>query len=125
MKFIVAFPRLEDGASTALVYLIGSGYCGSGGCMLFVMVKDGDHWRMMSRTTITRPPIYMLRQTSHGWHDIAVLVCGGGIINCYESEIPFDGRTYALNPSVPPARKLQHVSGTVVIRSYGQAIPLY
>ena len=100
-------------------------WCGSGGCPTFVLRRDGAQWRIVSRISITRPPIYLLPRTSHGWHDIAVLVCGGGITKCYESDLSFDGKAYPINPSIPPAHKMQVVRGSAIIQSREQALPLY
>lgn len=69
-----------------------------------------------SKITITRPPIRVLETKSHGWHDLAVFVAGGGIQPGYEADVPFNGERYATNPSSPPAHRLSPQSaGRVVI----------
>jgi len=123
--FIVAFPPLHSSDTTAVVYLMSAEWCGTGGCTTFVLKKSGPEWQIVSRIPATRPPIYMLPENSHGWRDIAVLGCGGGIIKCYESDMPFDGKTYPLNSSMPPSHQMQSVRGTVIIKSRDQAVPLY
>ena len=80
----------------------------------------------MANILITRPPIYVLSDASKGWHSIGVLVAGGGILQGYEAELRFNGKTYPLNPSVPPARRLKgKVMGEIVIHSMQDAKPLY
>jgi hypothetical protein len=116
----------SDRKDEAIVYLTGSGWCGSGGCNMLVLTQEGDTWRLVTSITITWPPIRVLASTSHGWYDISVWVRGGGIRPGYEAELSFDGKTYATNPSVPPARPLAaKVDGKVVIPSSEGAIPLY
>ena len=35
-------------------------------------------------------------------------LCGGGIRVCYEARLPFDGHSYATNPTMPPAEPLRN-----------------
>jgi hypothetical protein len=114
-----------DGKKEAIIYLVGRTLCGSGGCPTLVLVRTGDSWKILKYITITRPPIRVLSSTSHGWHDISVVVSGGGILDLYEAELRFDGKSYPGNPSVPPARRLiGRVPGEIVIPSEG-VTPLY
>jgi len=67
----------------------------------------------------------MLNTKSNGWHDISVVVAGGGIAG-YEAILPFDGKTYPSNPSVPPARRsIEKIQGETVISVTAQEQPLY
>jgi hypothetical protein len=69
-----------DGIPEAIVYLVGNEWCGSGGCNLFILRKDGTSWKVVTSVTITHPPVRELNGTSNGWHNIGVRVGGGGII---------------------------------------------
>jgi hypothetical protein len=126
-RYVGASPDLNgDGIPEAVVYLISNGWCGSGGCTTLVLAKNGDSWRVITKMTITRPPIRVLKNASNGWRSIAVWVQGGGIQPGYEAELRFDGRTYPTNPSMPPARRLaEKVSGDVVVSSMREGKPLY
>ena len=126
-RYIATFRDLNgDGTPEAIVYLIGNGWCGSGGCNTLVLARAGDAWKVLGNTTITRPPIRVLSRTAHGWHSIGVWVQGGGIQPGYQAELPFDGKGYPGNPTVPPARKLEvRAEGEVVIASMQNARPLY
>jgi hypothetical protein len=126
-QYVAAFRDLNaDGRPEAVVYLIGRKWCGTGGCTTLVRTPDGDFWRMVARITITRTPIRVLEETSNGWHSIAVWVQGGGVQPGYEAELPFDGKTYPSNPSVPPAlRPDQKPAGSVVIPTSQDSKPLY
>jgi hypothetical protein len=115
-----------DGRNEAIVYLMGRPWCGSGGCRTLILARNGASWKVVKHITITRPPIRVLSSTSHGWHDISVWVAGGGILQAYEAELRFDGKTYPGNPSVPPARKLEgKVPGETVIPSMQGGTRLY
>ena len=106
----------DDGTQEVIVYLTGDGWCGSGGCTTLVLVPRDSSYTVVTKIIIVRPPIRMLVTKSNGWHDIAVRVQGGGIINAYEAELSFNGKTYPRNPSVPPARRLaEKVAGEEVI----------
>ena len=106
-RFTAALVDLNgDGKPEAVVYLTGKGWCGSGGCTTLILVRDGDSWRLLTKVTITRPPIRVLASKSKGWRSIGIWVAGGGIQPGYEAELRLDGKTYPTNPSTPPARPL-------------------
>ena len=92
-----------DHPRITLAYLTNPGSCGSGGCTLRVLEARPEGPVELGRTTITRPPIRVLASRTNGMPDLGVLVCGGGIIDCHEAVLPFDGRRYASNPTMPPA----------------------
>jgi hypothetical protein len=90
-----------DGQNEAIIYVNDRQFCGTGGCLLLVLRRDGPSFRVVGRTTITWPPIRVLNQRTNGWQDITVQVHGGGKTLGYEAVLKFDGRRY---PSIPPAR---------------------
>lgn len=94
-----------DGTDEALAYVMGPMVCGSGGCNLYVMAREGEGWRMAARTTVTRTPIGVLATSTNGWRDLAVSVGGGGA-EAGSVRLAFDGRTYAANPTTAPAAPL-------------------
>ena len=115
-----------DGKQKAIVYLSGRWWCGSGGCTTLVLAQHDSSWIVITKMTITRPPIRLLDTVSNGWRNIAVWVQGGGIQPGYEAELRYDGKSYPTNPSVPPARRLNgELPGQVVISSAQPAKPLY
>jgi hypothetical protein len=126
-EYLAALVDLNgDGKKEAIVYLMGRTWCGSGGCPTLVLVRTGTSWKILQYITLTWPPIRVLSQTSHGWHDISVWVQGGGTHPGYEAELSFDGKAFSGNPSVPPARHLTgKVPGEIVIRSMEGGTPLY
>lgn len=92
-----------DGSPEAVVYVSGRRWCGTGGCNLMILQREGETYRLRGKLTVTRPPVGLLAQRTSGWHDLAVSI--GGVAG-YRAVVPFDGQRYASNPSMPPARRL-------------------
>jgi hypothetical protein len=124
--YVAAFRDLNgDGVDEAIVYLLGSNWCGSGGCNMLVLRQERGSWKVVSTITIVRPPVRVLESTSNGWRDIGVWVQGGGIRRGYEAELRFNGKTYSRNPSIPPAKYVgQGASGETVIAAPLKSKPL-
>ena len=122
-RYSVALVDLDgDKRPEALIYAMStitgglqSDECGSGGCDLYVLSLTAAGYRQISDISITRPPIRVLPSITHGWHDLGIIVAGGGVINGYEARLRFDGQSYPTNPTVPPAVRLKTKIGRVVI----------
>src|SRR5208282_1408183 len=116
-QYSAAFVDLKDhGAKEVIVYLSSDGWCGTGGCTMLILAPEDTSYRVVTKTTITRLPIRVLATKSNGWHDISVVVAGGGIQPGYEAELSFDGKTYPSNPSVPPAHPIDgEARGKIVV----------
>ena len=105
----------DDGNSEAIVYLTDRAWCGSGGCTTLILAPKGSTYEVITKITITRPPIRILDTKTNGWHDLSVIVAGGAL-PAYEVKLPFDGKTYPTNPSRPPASRLtESASGRVAV----------
>ena len=94
------------GAEAVVVYIVGRDWCGTGGCPLVVLQPFGDSFKVIGKIVMSRQPILALRRSTNGRRDLAVLVCGGGIVACYEAVIPFNGVRYPGNPTVKPAFRM-------------------
>lgn len=92
---------------------------------MLVLLTDQGRFRKIGYSTIVHLPVRLLPTTSHGRPDIGVMVCGGGIIHCYEAKLSFDGKKYPLNPSMPPAEKLMGRPGKIIIARGSQGALLY
>jgi hypothetical protein len=90
-----------DERDEALIYLVDSGRCGSGGCALIVLTPSGKSWRSIAQTSVTQLPVHRLRTSREGWNDLAVGVGGGGRPSGIALLRFKDGR-YPSNPSVQP-----------------------
>jgi hypothetical protein len=95
-----------DRKGQVVVYLEGPAWCGTGGCMALILAPQDVSYRVVSRILGVRPPIRALATSSHGWRDISVWVQGAGIPSGYYAVLHFDGRTYPINPAIPPAGRL-------------------
>jgi hypothetical protein len=104
------------GPKEAIVYLTGNGWCGSGGCTVLILATNKSSYRIVTKITITRPPIVLLDTKSRGWRDIGVFVEGGGVEKGYTARLRFDGHSYPNNPSVPPAKPIRgKLRGKVIV----------
>lgn len=126
VRYVPAFVDLnDDGAEEVIVHIISPSLCGTGGCPTFVLVPDQSSFRIVSRIGITRPPIRVLNKQTNGWRDLAVWVQGGGVQPGYEADLPFDGESYATNPTVAPAHRVSPLAaGRVVVSDDAKGIPL-
>jgi hypothetical protein len=103
-----------DASDEAIAWARDANACGTGGCNLDVFVHGRSGWRLLSSTTITRPPIKVLSTRSHGWRDLSARQAGGGIEPPFEAWLRFNGRNhYGIRKidSVP-----KDVHGHVIIR---------
>jgi hypothetical protein len=115
-----------DGKQESIVYLMGSDWCGSGGCTTLVSGTASSTYDVITRITVAQLPISVLTKSSHGRRNLTVWVYGGGIQDAYEAELQFDGRSYPSNPSVPPAvHLLGNPEKEVLISNTLKAKPLY
>ena len=93
---------------------------------MIILATEGTDYRLVTRSTVTRLPVRVLASKSHEWHDIGVVVAGGGIQPGYEALLPFDGKSYPVDPSMPPARRLDgKVQGRIVISATAEGKPVY
>lgn len=114
MRYALAWHDLDgDGAEEALIYLVTSYYCGSGGCPTLVLTPAGPVWREVGNISVSRTPVSVLDSKTNGWKDITVDISGGGAGSGI-ALLKFDGKAYPRNPTVPPATPAK-ARGTVVI----------
>lgn len=110
---IATAPLPRAGAADAVVvYLMGDGWCGTGGCTLLVLTPARDGYQLVTKVPIVQLPVRVLAHQSHGWPDLAVRVCGGGIRGCYDVRLRYDGQTYPHNASLAPK---SHGRGQVLL----------
>jgi hypothetical protein len=82
-----------DGSDEVFVYLLGSFFCGTGGCTLQLFTSGPDGYSLVSEFPTTRPPVVVGSETSNGWRDIWRLRSGGGAPANYVAS-RFDGAAY-------------------------------
>ncbi len=122
-RYSAAFVDLrDDGAQEAIVYLSSEGWCGTGGCTMLILSPEGTSYRVVTRIPAVRLPIRMLTTKTNGWHDVTV-VAGKRL---YEAILPFDGKKYPGNASMPPAHPLStKKAGKVVMSETAEDKRLY
>jgi len=80
IRYVDAWIDLNgDGAREVIVYLSGRHWCGTGGCPTLILASEHSSRRLITKVFITRPPIRVWGDVSHGWQSIGVWVQGGGI----------------------------------------------
>lgn len=109
----------SDGVPEIIVYAVGRGFCGSGGCTMIILAKEGRGFRIISGVSIVRLPIRLLERRTNGWHDLSVRVGGGGISVPYEAELKFGAGGYPSNPTVEPVSRTEGDRAGPVIISVG------
>jgi hypothetical protein len=90
-----------DGRAERLAYVAGPLVCGTGGCTLMVFAREAHGWRLVSRMSVTRPPVRLAPRRTNGWRNLVVRVAGGGM-PATDVELAFDGRSYPANPTTVP-----------------------
>lgn len=106
-----------DGKPEVFAYVTDEDFCGSGGCLLYVLSPQTGGYRVVMRATVSRLPINLLPTSTGGWRDIGVTVVGGGIARSYMARMRYDGSRgrYPGNPTVPPAVALKSPAGRTLI----------
>jgi hypothetical protein len=104
------FDRVDE----AFVLFSGRDWCGSGGCKLLVLRPGVEDYHIIMQSTVTRPPIGVLRSYTNGFRDIFVHIGGGGLPFA-PVVMRFDGRTYPGNPTVDGQAMPDEVKGKLVI----------
>jgi hypothetical protein len=128
-RYALAWADLNgDGRPEAIVYLLARDYCGTGGCFLYIYRATGRSWARVANISVSQPPIRMLNTSSHGWRDIGISqreLRRDRFVR-YEARLRFNGRTYPLNPSIPPAERLTHrVAGRILVADSDRGRPLF
>jgi hypothetical protein len=94
-----------DGIEDALVLMNGqSGYCGSGGCTLFVMKGRVDGFDLVGAVKVVNRPVWLRRSRHQGYRDLLVSVRGGGAVPGLAG-LAFDGSSYPVAPGEANAEK--------------------
>jgi uncharacterized protein len=104
-----------DGIQDALIVFSSSRWCGTGGCTMLVFKGQNDKtFRLISESSLVRPPLTVSATKTNGWRDLLVDVSGGGI-SAKKVALKFDGKKYPINPSdLPSLPKNTSIKGTVL-----------
>ncbi|HMQ75463.1 MAG TPA: hypothetical protein PKE21_03800 [Flavobacteriales bacterium] len=87
----------DDGRPERFIRFMSPWFCGSGGCTLLLL---DDQWTILTRFTVTDPPLFATSTRTDGWRDL--MVSNGGRWRILHHGA--DG--YPSNPSVVPPTDL-------------------
>ena len=118
----------EDGVPETFVYMLGSIFCGSGGCdlMLFTGGTEGAPYRLIQTFPISRTPVIVSPDRTGGWNDLVRSESGGGAPSSYLRHY-FDGTQYVevertvVGPDTEAPPGVEVLSGEV---TYDAGVPL-
>lgn len=110
-RVYIGFADLSgDGKDEAVAYVEGPYWCGSGGCNAHILTPDGDSWKEVGNTTVSRLPIGKLDSKTNGWNDVGVSFSSAAEAGI--GQMKFNGEAYPRNPTSAP---LAEDIGTVII----------
>jgi hypothetical protein len=90
----------DDGRDEVFVYLLGSIFCGTGGCNLLLFTDRDDGFSLVNSFPISRLPVIVTDDRSKGWSDLVRLESGGGVEPSYVRH-SFDGERYVKQERMP------------------------
>ena len=91
-----AYGRVDlngDGTEEVLALLMGSSFCGTGGCNLLLLRTAEDGYSVINTFPISRLPIIVSDQKTAGWSDLLRPEYGEGLERSYVKHV-FDGSRY-------------------------------
>jgi heat shock protein HslJ len=89
-----------DGRHEVFVYVLGSVFCGTGGCTLQLFTEAQDGYALVSEFPVSRTPVIVSADRTGGWKDLFRLESGGGAQSSYVRHV-FDGKTYTERERLP------------------------
>ncbi len=102
-----------DRVGEIVAYVYGPMLCGTGGCNLLVLQKQGDTYAVRMDASVAKLPIGFLQPRHNGWRDIAVRVGGGGAEGGF-AVMQYDGVRYPSNPTTVATEPAED-AGTVLL----------
>jgi len=123
-RFTIAFTDLnDDHRQEAVVHMVGSNHCGSGGCTTYVLTHTLEGWVRVGKLTVSRLPIYRLPEHHSGWYDLGVYVGGGGTTSGIRA-VGFRKGRYLSNPTMGQRVERLPLEATLVLPASSDFYPL-
>jgi hypothetical protein len=95
-----------DGTPEVVATVVGPFVCGTGGCPLLIFQERKGSLVPLTTMSLFKEPLIVSERRSNGWKNLISRVRLDAARSTY-AVLPFDGRSYPTNPSVPPAQPLQ------------------
>jgi hypothetical protein len=83
----------NDWHDEVFVYMLGSAFCGTGGCNLLLFTRAETGYALVNDFPISRTPVIASPRKTGGWSDVFRLESGGGAPASYV-RYAFDGTRY-------------------------------
>ncbi len=112
-----------DGHDEVFAYLMGSIFCGTGGCTLELFRQSDKGYQLTDTFAITRLPVIVSPTRTRGWHDLWKRESGGGAPPTYVRHV-FDGSRYVAKERVPAEPKPEGKPIFADDPGYADGIPL-
>jgi len=112
-----------DGEDEVFVYLLGSIFCGTGGCNLMLFTETEEGYSLVNDFPISRLPVIVSANKTDGWNDIIRQESGGGAPPTYVTHT-FDGKKYAEQDRVPADKAPEGAQYLTGVLTFDKGIPL-
>ena len=89
-----------DGRREVFVYMLGSIFCGSGGCNLLLFTETDSGLSLVNNFPISRTPVIVSPEKSEGWSDLIRPESGGGAPPSFVRHT-FNGERYVERERIP------------------------
>lgn len=113
----------SDGRDEVFVYLLGSIFCGTGGCNLLLFTETQQGFSLINEFTTARLPVIVSAKKTKGWKNIAWLKSGGGVPSSYLNHT-FNGKRYIEGKRMPADKVPEGKSYLVGELVFNKGIPL-
>ena len=112
-----------DGSEEVFVYLLGSIFCGTGGCNLLLFTAAEDGYSLVNNFPVSRLPIIVSPETTGGWSNLVKPESGGGAPPSHVVHT-FDGEKYVEGERLPGDAALEGTKFLAGEFTYEDGIPL-
>lgn len=113
----------SDGRKEVFVYLLGSIFCGTGGCNLQLFTHGPNGYSLVNNFPTSRLPLIVSPAKTEGWNDLWRRQSGGGAPASYVRH-SFDGKRYVERQRVPADQVPQGQPQLTGELAFDKGIPL-